>query len=86
MSSHDPILAKILIKQKESHVPSGRMMSTPAKKKPIWNKIATQRYQQLVGLRLEALLHHDGINLHPQVLVDRLYDILITGADECGPP
>jgi hypothetical protein len=84
MSSHDPVLADICTRAPKQHSQS-TTPATVAKRKPNWKKISIVEYQQLTTLRLNSLLQHDGLDLPPEVLVDRLNSILLMSADDCGP-
>ena len=84
MSSHDPVLATIHLTTHHPATKHGHG-AAPAKGKPNWNKIDVGQYQHLTSLRLDSFIQNNGLQLPPEVTVDRLYDILLSSANECGP-
>lgn len=57
----------------------------PAPKRLNWDKINTQEYARLTERRLQALIDVGGLTLHPEILVDRLNEILLESAIESSP-
>jgi hypothetical protein len=84
-SSHDPVIVDVFIRAPES-VKSTGTDTLSARQKPIWKKTDIPRYKELTDQRLEALLNHDGLELPPEALVDRIYEVLLMSAAESGPP
>ena len=85
LSSHDPVIANIRACQ-QVRKRQDVAVTTEARKRPNWKKVDIQQYKDVTDQRLQCLLNHDGLNLPAEVLVDRLYNIMLTSADECGPP
>ena len=56
-----------------------------SKRKLNWDKIDLQLYKEKTAMQLRSLLDHVRVELPPEILVDRLYEILFTSADESGP-
>ena len=84
-SSHDPVMANVKI-SRASTTNKESSASNQAKSKPNWRKIDIKQYEELTNLRLDALVKHDGMSLPAEVLVERLYDIMLRSAEESGPP
>ena len=84
MDSHDPVVAKVRINTVQPP-PLQEAKAITAKRKPNWDKIGLQLYKEKTTIQLRSLLDHGGVMLPRKILVDRLYDILLTSADESGP-
>ena len=84
MSSHDPVVGKVKINTVQP-LPLQDAKAITAKRKPNWDKIDLQLYKEKTAMRLRSLLDHGGVELPPEKLIDRLYDILLTSADESAP-
>ena len=86
LSSHDPILIQIQLLKGVSTGSKSLTQEARAKKKPNWPKVDIPKYTHTTGLRLDSLINTDGLTLPTEVLVERINNILLQSADECGPP
>lgn len=84
MSSHDPVLTSIKL-ESGSLRPQSSHATNIARKKPNWKKMDIDKYSELTQVKLESFLKHGGMQLPLEVIVDRIYDILLSSSDECSP-
>lgn len=83
-STHDPVLA-ILDLPAVDRNSSISGMEEEALPKPNWRKVDLPAYREATKLKLDSLIHAGGLDLPPESLVERLYDILLQSATECSP-
>ena len=88
MSSHDPVMTTLRIHWRNLNPAitcNYRGDPETARRKPNWRKVDVEKYKELTKMKFEAFIAHNGLDLPPEVVVDRLYDILLDSCEEASP-
>ena len=83
VSSHDAVVATLGCTPIKCTAAKSSCQ-VPSKQKPNWKKADPAKYLDLTEQRLECLIEAGGLDLPAEALVDRINDILLQCASECG--
>lgn len=84
-SPHDAIIAHTTLELKQSHTPSIQRKIT-LQRRTNWNKIDIEKYATLTDDKLSALHQTIMPDLHTDIVVSRVNNILTECSNQCLPP
>ena len=84
LSSHDPVIAHLTVPISTEDTHNSSEDATEARSKPNWKKVDVEAYKEVTNQRFKVFIEQDGLSLPTDSIVERINDILLRSADECG--